>query len=99
MVGLGCQGLTPQQQPGSYRGLVWFGLSELNPSATARVIPRFGLVCQGLTPQQQPGSYRGLIWFGLSGLNPSATARIILRQRNDINFELVAYSFRANESL
>ena len=36
--GLVCYGLTPQQQPGSYRGLVWFVRAY-------RVISRFGLVC------------------------------------------------------
>ena len=41
-IGLVYWGLTPQQQPGSYQGLVRFGVLGFNASATARVISRFG---------------------------------------------------------
>ena len=53
----------PQQQSGSYHGLVGFGLLGFNVSATVRVISRLGLIYWGLMPQQQSGSYHGLVWF------------------------------------
>ena len=53
--------LTPQQQPGSYRGSDyddrWFGLLEFNASATARVISRQFSGGGNRTTQRKPPTY------------------------------------------
>ena len=67
----------PQQQSGSYHGLVGFGLLGLNASATVRVISRFGWVwLLGLNASATVRVISRFGWVWLLGLNASGQGHI-----------------------